>query len=220
MISLDTTVARAVSDHSACAAVFQRHRIDFCCKGERSISDACADRGVDPAALVAELEQAIEQRTGARTGEPATMSTPQLVGHIMATHHAYLREVLPFVTGLATKVGRVHGDRDERLVELAAVVRALAEDLEPHLDSEERTLFPAMLAGDAARVAPELPAMHDEHLAVGALLGKMRELTDDFEPPAWACRSYRALLGELSALETDTLRHVHLENHVLAPRFR
>jgi regulator of cell morphogenesis and NO signaling len=38
-------------------------------------------------------------------------------------------------------------------------------------------------------------------------------------PPEWACTSYRTLLSELAALEGDVLRHVHLENHVLMPRF-
>ena len=61
--------------------------------------------------------------------------------------------------------------------------------------------------------------MREEHLAVGAMLGRMRSLADDFTTPAWGCNSYRALMTELEALEADVLRHVHLENHVLMPRF-
>ena len=37
--------------------------------------------------------------------------------------------------------------------------------------------------------------------------------------PEWGCSSYRVLMSELEALEGDVLRHVHLENHVLMPRF-
>lgn len=220
MIDLDTTVARAVIDNSVCAAVFQRHRIDFCCRGERSISAACEERGLDPLTITAELNQAIEQRSGEPAAEPADLPTPQLIGHILSTHHAYLRQALPFVTGLAAKVGRVHGDRDERLVEVAAAVKQLADDLDPHLDAEEGVLFPALMAnGDRAMIRRELDAMRSEHYAVGALLARLRELTDDFEPPPWACRSYQTLFSELVHLEGDILRHVHLENHVLAARF-
>ena len=50
-------------------------------------------------------------------------------------------------------------------------------------------------------------------------LNTLAELTDDFQAPEWACGSYRTLFAELRHLHGDILRHVHLENHVLAPRF-
>ena len=60
--------------------------------------------------------------------------------------------------------------------------------------------------------------MHEEHLAVGKVLGRLRTAADDFRLPDWACNSYRALFSELEQLEGDVLRHIHLENHVLRPR--
>ena len=50
-------------------------------------------------------------------------------------------------------------------------------------------------------------------------LARIRLLADDFIVPDWACKSYRLMLNELLTLEEDTMRHVHLENHVLMPRF-
>ena len=61
--------------------------------------------------------------------------------------------------------------------------------------------------------------MYEDHVAVGALLGRIRELSDEFATPEWGCNSYRVYMAELAALEEDVLRHVHLENHVLMPRF-
>jgi len=72
---------------------------------------------------------------------------------------------------------------------------------------------------DPADVAAQLRVMFDDHLAVGRLIGHLREQTDDYATPEWGCRSYRLLMTELEDLETDLLRHVHLENHVLMPRF-
>jgi regulator of cell morphogenesis and NO signaling len=54
---------------------------------------------------------------------------------------------------------------------------------------------------------------------VGDLLGTIRKLTAGFTIPEWGCNTYRVLMAELEALEADILRHVHLETHVLAPRF-
>jgi regulator of cell morphogenesis and NO signaling len=45
----------------------------------------------------------------------------------------------------------------------------------------------------------------------------MRALTRGYATPEWGCRTYRVLVSELEALEADTFRHVHLENHVLVP---
>jgi regulator of cell morphogenesis and NO signaling len=61
--------------------------------------------------------------------------------------------------------------------------------------------------------------MREDHLAVGELLHRMRALAGDYQPPERACRTWRLALAELEDLEADVLRHVHLENHVLAPRF-
>ena len=54
---------------------------------------------------------------------------------------------------------------------------------------------------------------------VGALLEQIRDVTEGFEMPGWACTSYRTLFSELEQMEGDIHRHVHLENHVLMPRF-
>jgi regulator of cell morphogenesis and NO signaling len=56
-------------------------------------------------------------------------------------------------------------------------------------------------------------------LTVGDLLARIRALTAGFTTPEWGCNTYRVLMAELDGLEADVLRHVHLENHVLAPRF-
>jgi len=221
MLDLQTPVARAVLDHSECAPVFQRHRIDYCCKGQRSIADACQERGLDAGVLLDELQRAITERSESASPDPSAMSTPYLLAYIVTKHHGYLRRTLPFVRVLAAKVSRVHGDHDPRLRRLETIVTELAGALEPHLDAEEDVLFPALLASepDRALITAELATMHADHLAVGDLLGELRVTTADFRIPEWACTSYRTLFSELEQLEGDVLRHVHVENHVLMPRF-
>jgi regulator of cell morphogenesis and NO signaling len=219
-ILAETTVVRAVLEHSECAAVFQRHRIDYCCHGQRTIAAACADRGVDHAVVLAELAQAIAGRVGAEV-DATRLGTPDLIAHIVTTHHDYLRQALPFVRALAGKVARVHGDSDPRLRELDAIVAEVASTLWPHLDDEEASLFPAMRdpGADLERIRAEVRTARVDHTAVGALLERMRDVAGDYQAPSWACTSYRTLFAELAQLEADVHRHVHLENNVLMPRF-
>lgn len=221
MPTLDQTVATVVLDHSETAQIFQRHRIDFCCHGDKTVAVAAAERKLDAQALLAELTQAIAGREGAPAADPRELPTEQLVEHIISKHHVYLRGALPFVQRLATKVGRVHGDHNPKLQGLAVVVDELVEALLPHLDDEEERLFPALLAKeqDRADLARQFAEMTREHEEVATLLERARAASDDYALPDWACNSYRTLFAELQQLERDVFTHVHLEHHALRPRF-
>lgn len=221
MLNQHQTVANVVLDHSECAEVFQRYRIDFCCRGDMTIEAAAKQKGLGTGALVEELSRAIAERRGERPSDPRELSTPRLVAHIVSKHHEYLRRTLPFVRALATKVSGVHGEHNPKLRELAAVVNELGTTLLPHLDAEEQNLFPALSVKemDHALVAKELDSMVEEHHVVAELLERARAAADDFSVPEWGCNSYRTLFSELKQLERDVFAHVHLENHVLRPRF-
>lgn len=213
------TIADIVLDHSECAKVFADRRIDYCCRGKRTLETACREDGVDVAALVQALESAIAGRKERLERDPRELSDAELVTHIVTRHHAYASDALFFLEPLAAKVARVHGAHNPKLAALRDAVAELAETLSGHMQDEEAVLFPACVAGDRRTVASELAAMEEEHRAVGTLLGRLRLHADDYAAPDWACGSYRTLLNELANLEADTLRHIHLENHVLAPRF-
>jgi regulator of cell morphogenesis and NO signaling len=85
---------------------------------------------------------------------------------------------------------------------------------------EEHILFPAVAAMSRGEM-PSMPldqpiarVMH-EHDSVGIALGRLRELSHGFHPPADACNTYRALFAGLQDLEQDLQQHIHLENSVL-----
>lgn len=221
MLDRQQSVANVVLEHSECAPVFQRHRIDFCCRGDLTVEQAAASKGVDLSALMVELASAIAERRGERLADPRALSTARLTAHIVARHHEYLRKALPFVRALAAKVARVHGDHNPKLRDLDEAVRALDEALVPHLDEEENALFPQLTASapDRAAVDRLLGSMADDHLAVAKILEAIRAASDEFTLPDWACNSYRTLFAELKQMEGDIFTHVHLENHVLRPRF-
>ncbi len=216
------TVAAIVARHPASARVFQSHRIDFCCHGDVTLDEALRGRPESAEAILLEVEDAISSLDREVTGEDVTaLSVAGLVSRIIGRHHAYLRRALPSIQPLLAKVAQVHGQHNPKLAEVLDAFSRLHTALLPHLDDEEQGLFPLLMtrAPDRAAVAAGLGRMYEEHLAVGTLIGHLREQTDDYATPDWGCRSYRLLMSELEDLETDLLRHVHLENHVLMPRF-
>jgi len=220
MTTLDPTtrVADIVAARPETARVFQRHQIDFCCHGETPLDSAVAARGGSLADVIAELDES-SRALAEKDGDVRGMSVAALIARIVDRHHGYLRTALPFIAPLTAKVARAHAQHDPRVVEVEASFGRLREMLEPHLDEEERSLFPLLMyrGRDPGTVERELATMRRDHLAVGGVLAHLRELTDGFAVPGWACATFRLLMGELEKLELDVLRHVHLENHVLAP---
>jgi regulator of cell morphogenesis and NO signaling len=218
--TLSRTLGDLVAEVPGRASVLERLGLDYCCHGDRSVADACATAGLDPAAVVAELDQPAP--AAAQAEHPTDPSA--LVDHIEATHHAYLHAELPALEALAGKVADVHGARHAELADVRRLVAALRADLEPHLLKEERVLFPAIRAlTTGAREFPfgtvenPIRMMRVEHDQAGDLLAELRTVTGGYTVPDDGCASYRSLYERLVVLESDTHVHIHLENNVLFP---
>ena len=222
-IDVSTTLAEAVDASPQLAREFERRGLDYCCGGRRTLGEACALIGLDPAATVAELWEAAATSGSA---EWTTMTADVLVDHLEATHHRYLWDEMPRVTGLVDKIVAVHGARHPELVEVASCFARVRADLEPHMVKEERMLFPmirelatstAMPSFHCGSLRNPISVMLSEHDAVGDLLARLRQLTDGYTPPADGCASYVACFAAMAELEADTHLHIHKENNVLFP---
>ncbi len=225
-INIHMQVGHLVADRPERSRVFERYEIDYCCSGKRSLEDACRDRGLDPAAVLAEL-QTVDADATQEGVIPADMTMTELADHIEATHHVYLREELPRLQGLVDKVMTAHGKRYPWLEGVQSTYRDLVAELNPHMLKEEQILFPMIRELDSATVAPSLHCgsvsnpigvMEHEHANAGAALRRLRELTSGFEVPEGGCDSFRAMVDGLRQLEADTHAHIHKENNVLFVR--
>jgi regulator of cell morphogenesis and NO signaling len=215
------TLGELVAAVPAAARVLERVGLDYCCRGRRTLAEACAAAGLDAHAVAAE----IAALPPCREAEWASLPLPALADHIVTTHHRYLHEELPLLDALAAKVEDAHGRRHAELARVRALIAELRADLEPHLQKEERVLFPAIraLVDEGRRdfpfgsVANPIHVMVAEHDRAGELLAALREVTGGYTAPGDACASYRSLYARLAILELDTHEHIHKENHVLFP---
>lgn len=199
----------------AASRVFRQYRLDFCCGGKRSIADACAERGLDARAVVAEIETYQNQALDVDwRGAPL----PKLVNHILVNFHDAHRRELTDLVELARKVERVHAGKPSVPAGLAEHLRSMSDALELHMQKEEQILFPAIVTGRGVQMRGPVTVMEREHDEHALKLERLRELTNDFTPPDEACTSWRALFLRCEQLEADVMAHVHLENHVLFPR--
>jgi regulator of cell morphogenesis and NO signaling len=161
----------------------------------------------------------LEPTTAPRRSNPRALSTREVVEKLIAPHHTYLREAMPFLQKVATKVASAYGDLEPSLVDLATQLDTIAVALTAHMAEEQTELFPALLDGSDSTVAARLFDMRREHEELSVLFCELRRIARDYRPPGWACNSYRRLLYELRALEADVFELMRLETHVLLPRF-
>jgi regulator of cell morphogenesis and NO signaling len=222
--SPETAVGAIVAANPLLSRVFERVGIDFCCGGKQTLAAACAARGLDATTFVAVLE-AVPVGIAENAVDAAAMSLTDLADHIERTHHAYVKEELPFLAEQAERVAAKHGGRDPALSEVAALVRELAAEMLHHMAKEENVLFPLVRdleeghrPSHCGSIAHPIARMEHEHADAGQVLLRLRELTNGFVPTADACNTHRALLAGLERFESDLHLHVHKENNVLFPR--
>jgi regulator of cell morphogenesis and NO signaling len=155
------------------------------------------------------------------------VSMTALADHIQQTHHAYLKEELPRLQSLAEKVARVHGSKDPRLAQAASVFAQMREELLAHAQKEEVILFPFIRRLDQGCTKGRPPfgtvdnpvrCLESEHKDTADALFKLRELTDKYTAPVYACSSWVALLAGLAHLDKDLRTHIHKESTILFPK--
>jgi len=232
MIMLSSqTISEIASRSLGAVRVFERLGIDYCCGGKRPVEDACKELGLDAAAVLAELEAALTSRPAGET-DWNRGSLRELIHHIVGKHHEYLKLELPRLAQRLEKVMRVYGEQDKATLEpLPRLFNGLRAEMELHMHKEEMILFPFMERLEAevnnGRPAPPAPfgsaanpiaMMEHEHDSAGAALKSMRESTNGFAVPDYACVTYRSLLDGFRELEQDLHIHIHLENNILFPR--
>jgi regulator of cell morphogenesis and NO signaling len=215
-LSVDRRLGELAITRAGASRVFQRHRLDFCCGGHRALAAACADKGLDPDAVLAEIAaEARDVETFDRLDE---IGVDALIDHILARYHEPHRAELARLLAMARKVERVHRDKASCPERLAAHLARMQEELELHMQKEERVLFPLIRSGRGSLARMPVQVMEAEHRDHGRNLERLRSLTNDYTAPAEACATWRALFLGLSELENELMLHIHLENNLLFPK--
>ena len=226
-VNTNCSVGALVREQPSRSRVFERFGIDFCCGGKVSLEQACMKRGVPLESIVLALQSDDCQSTPGTLIDADALTLSALCDHIEATHHAYLRQELHRLDQITAKGARVQGDKEHKWLEIRTAFVELESELMPHMIKEEQILFPIIRKLEASTARPEfhcgsvnnpIRQMEHEHDHAGATLKKLRELTNDFTPPDWACNTYRALFDGLRELEANMHQHVHKENNVLFVR--
>lgn len=210
------------------AEIFRMYQIDFCCGGDRLLTQVIQEQGLNETIIIDQLNRAYEEAEALTEKgiDWETTSNGDLIEYIVNKHHTYVKAVLPRLSELTTKILRVHGvDHGDVLTKVHKYFHLLKLELDQHLIKEEEVLFPLINQYDTdpseallARIHKVNQELEEEHEGAGDLLKKLRGITDNYTVPQSGCTTYALTFQGLEDLEWDLFQHIHLENNVLFPR--
>lgn len=196
--------------------LFHRHHLDFCCRGNQRLEEACRKKGVPENEVIGELQGLMR---GHRKLDWSTVTNADLSRHIVDRYHEGLRACVPEILRLTQKVEAAHSEHPACPTGLTDILSEMWLELEQHMEKEEKILFPLIAErwGSPDASGP-VQQMMKEHLDHGEGLGRIRRLCNDFTFPSDACPTWKALYLSLATLEEDLMEHIHLENNILFQR--
>lgn len=224
----EQTLAEIVLADHAYIPILEKYNLDFCCRGKRSLAEACQEKKLTTSQVILELENCTKSTP---VSMPFTeMSAVQLISYIIIHHHFYVKNSIPTIQAHLEKILHKHGEKYPYMMQVATNFRKVADELLQHMKEEEAILFPLiqeLMTHNAANLSDTHPdadqigniinQMEAEHDEAGQLLFEIRSLTQQYTPPETACTTHRVCLDELKAFEDDLHQHVHLENNILFP---
>jgi len=222
-------IGEFVAEDFRTAAVFSKYKIDFCCNGNRTIEEACNKKGIDSNILIDELNGVLNTVTNQAINYKS-WPLDLLADYIEKKHHRYVEEKIPMLLQFLYKLCRVHGERHPELLKINELFTASAGELSAHMKKEELILFPFIKKMVKAKIEQSeilsplfgtvenpIAMMMHEHDTEGERFRQISGLTDNYNPPADACNTYRVTFAMLEEFEKDLHLHIHLENNILFP---
>lgn len=229
-IQPDSTIGEIVKINYKTSQVFQANNIDYCCGGDKTISDACREVGANPAKLIKELETLVAS-SDPESEYINTLSLTELSDYIVKRHHAYVHGSIPGLKKNLEKICEVHGKHYSELFAIRDLFNESAGKLTMHMQKEELLVFPFIKRLESAKkvkspapaasfgsVSNPIGVMIAEHQVEGDRFFEISQLSNNYLLPENGCTTYEITLKQLKDFEEDLHRHIHLENNILFPK--
>lgn len=215
------TVGEYVTEDYRIAEVFEKHGIDFCCGGQRSLVDISREKGLSLEVIQQEIDAAT--KTPVEKNENySKWELSALIDHIVNTHHAYLNNNNDVIAQYANKIADVHGEHHPEVIEIAETFNKIVTDMAGHLQEEEEILFPLIKkiekasksgisidSNDRIAAKSSLDKLVEEHDEIGSEIHSIRHLSKDYAVPDDVCNTFVVTYQKLQDFENDLHKHVH-----------
>ncbi len=229
MINANQTIGEIAARQPSTIDVFEQLGIQYCCHGEDTVEAICKCLGLPVKGVLSELNRVANANstTKAPWADPILES---LMGKLLRTRAVLIQQDLPRIQQLAHTVSSCHLREHPGATQIAHLSATLAQVVTSHFAEEAQILFPKIRELELAYVGSssatvhldsvhnDLAQMTHEHGAVGDLLTRIQDVTEDYNATVTTCPSYREICEKLKGLDREIRQEVHLENNILFDR--
>src|SRR6476660_8939220 len=205
LIKDDSFVSEIVTQDYRTSNVFLKHNIDYCCNGKLSLRAVCEEKGLDLQEMKRQLKESLRTINYSNSLDFNDWPIDFLIDYIEYVHHHYLRTNLSSVQEILYKIVISHHNKFPYMRELRDFFVGLVKDIIPHLDQEEKIIFPYIKQIAHAHQSKESYAsllvrtlrkpvenlMHDEDEKLAQYLHRFRKLTNQYTSPPNAASAHR-----------------------------
>lgn len=227
-IQTSDTVGSIVTRNPHAAQILTDHGLDFCCGGQKSLQQACADKDIAIDGLIKQLASLADAKKK-ETPDFVDMNLIPLTKYIEKKHHKFTAEKILYIRSNLSKLIDAHGTSHPELREVKQIFDALSDHLTVHMKKEELMIFPYIRNmtrfGKSAigwavfgYLDNLIMDIINDHKSESEKLKNLEALTNHYTVPSDACNTYTTTYQAMKELESDLYIHMHLENNILFPK--
>ena len=218
-------VAGIVTWNLQTAAIFNNYGIDFCCRGGRTLEQACIEESVSLAEILDVLWE-LDTKSNLLP-DFGIMRINMLADYIKRNHHTYTERKLVFIRNNIDRLIRDHQYSHQELAQIQRIFEDLSMDLRIHMKQEEFMIFPYIKAMIKKRsinsklfksIRDPIIAMQDDHDNEEKSFNVLSDLTNSYSIPSRGYYAFKTTYAAMKELEEDLKIHMHLENNILFPK--
>ena len=139
-------IENIVASYPETARVFIDYEIGFCCSGNDTITQICQDRKINASNLVIDLCDAILNHETGKYYLPDNASVPDIIAILQFVYHKELKNDIELAFDLSVRASIEQGSNHPNLYQIVKDLEELRFDLFPHLNKEEKVIFPWFLS--------------------------------------------------------------------------
>ncbi|MCB1053300.1 MAG: DUF542 domain-containing protein [Acidobacteria bacterium] len=227
LVLAEDTIGQLAAKHPQLIPLFEKYDMDYACMGMDSVHNACARHGLPVGDFLVRIEELIDQDVAEQPPVWAEDEMVSLIEHIKRRYHDSARQTMHVLVKLSEHI--LAAGNSTLPSELFQKLRWVFQDLELHMQKEERILFPYLVAmltesenPEACFDTPDSPmkVMEAEHNDASLVMREIKELSHNFQLTAKDDSHHRMFMRELERFYMDLKQHIHLENNVLFPHIR
>jgi regulator of cell morphogenesis and NO signaling len=228
-ISDESLIQEIVLSNFNTIEIFEKHNVDFYCEGKRTLSETCAEMGLDVKIIVDEINS-IDSEINGDLPKFNDMNLTDLSNYIVDKHHSYVKKTLQSLENNLYAPAEIKND-SPNFTSLRNQFDLLKVDLKNHSSKEENILFPYIKYLEECKKSDDKPkttsfgnisnpinVLESEHKTVRDILTKIKELTQNYSLLEKLSAVQKSVYTKFKEFELDLHIHIHLEDNLLFPK--